>query len=350
MNDVFEQKKATTIIDIAKRAGVSQATVGRVIGGYGSVSEKTRESVLRIAEELNYIPNAVAQSMKKKSTNSIGVVIGNIENQFFGHLVHSIEVYAAESGYNIIISNTNENPANEKNVIQVMQSKQVDGLIIATSQPSKKKFDDLEKKLYLGNIPKVFVDREIFGIDELCVKTDHYGGAYEATNYLIGLGHTHIAVVSGLKVSTMEQRIQGCKQAFLDNSLNLNYCSIGLGDTMSIEDGARITEELVKADPKITAVFALNNLLSYGALLKLSELKLGIPEKISFVGWDDFPIAQIYQPPLTMVTQETDKIGETAIRILLEMIAQGDRWREVFPERRITMKTRLIERNSCRMI
>ncbi len=350
MTNSNTSKKNATIRDVAKKAGVSQATVGRVVGGYGSVSEETRQLVNDAVRELNYIPNAIAQSMKRQSTNTIGVVIGNIENLFFGHMVRAIENYAAEFGYNVIICNTSESLDSEIKALQVLQAKQVDGYIIATSQPSNKKFSASESKLYLGDIPKIFIDREIFGIDEICVKTDHFGGAYEAIDMLMKKGHQDIAVIAGLKVSTMEQRIAGCKKAYEDNNGDLSKLRIGVGDAMSIEDGERITEILLEENPSITAVFALNNLLSMGALKTISKKDLSVPEEISFIGWDDFPLAEIYKPPLTMVTQDTEKIGEVAIKKLLEMISSEEDWRTVFQEKRVTLRTQLIERQSCKIL
>ncbi|BDF57518.1 LacI family transcriptional regulator [Christensenellaceae bacterium] len=346
----IKNNNEVTIKEVAEKAGVSQATVGRVIGGYGSVSPKTRDKVLAAAKKLNYVPNAIAQSMKSKNTRTIGVVVGNIENPFFSEIVHAIERRSAEAGFHLIISNTGEIAEREVEALQLLHSKRVDGLIVATTQPANKVFDEREQRLYYGLIPTIYIDREIFGVNELCVKTDNFGGAYEVTKKFIENGHSKIGVLAGKKTSTMDQRVDGYRKALEDHGIAFNECYIDFGTEGSIEEGCNLTKRLLKNNKELTALFPLNSLICTGCLLALHKLEKKIAKDISLIAWDDFPLAKILDPPLSTMTQDTDKIGTVAIEKLLETIEGKEKGNELYGEKRITLKTRFIERESCAKI
>lgn len=340
--------KEITIIEIAEMAGVSQATVGRVIGGYGSVSRATREKVEKIIKEVGYMPNAIAQSMKRKNTNTIGVVLGHIGNPFFGEVVQSIESICMQAGYNVIICNTGENIEVEVAAIKTLYSRKIDGLILSTAQASDVSLNDLDKELYTGWLPIIYIDREISSVNELCVKSDHCRGAYDATKYLIGKGHTKIGVVAGIQTSTIAERVSGYRQALHDSGIPFRPEYVGFSDVdvTSIEEGRKFVADLIGKNKEITAIFSLNNFLSMGARMALYDLNIKIPDDLSFVGWDDFMLADVMDPPLTMVAQATGQIGRLAAEKLLEQI-RLEKPDDLFSEKSITLNTRLIERASC---
>ena len=338
-------KKDITIIDVAKKAGVSQATVGRVIGGYGSVSEKTRKKVKKTIKELNYVPNAIAQSMKSKNTNTIGLIVGNVANSFFGEIAKSIDAVCTENHYNVIISNTGESIEGEINALKTLYSKRIDGLIIATAQRSNVILDDKIISLYTGSVPVVYIDSEIFSIDELCVKTDHFGGANKGTNYLLEKGHTKIGIITGLQTSPMEQRVDGYRKALENHGIEFKPEYVRFGNVIAIEEGRLCTKDLLEKNKELTAIFPLNNLLCIGALLAINELGLRIPDDISVIGWDDFALANILNPPLTVIAQDTNRIGKLAAEKLFEVMREEQA--DAFGEKRITLGMQLIERGSC---
>ncbi|MHC1771332.1 MAG: LacI family DNA-binding transcriptional regulator [Flexilinea sp.] len=348
MTDSDKGEKEITIKEVAKKSGLSQATVGRAIGGYGSVSKDTREKVLKAARELNYVPNSIAQSMKSKSTNTVGFVVGNISNSFFSELVHSAEQVATQAGFNLIISNTEENVYKEIEALKMLQSKRVDGLLIATAQRSEVILNDYEKKLYTGTVATVFVDREIFSLGELCVKTDHFGGAFEGTNYLIDKGHTKIGIITGSLTNSMSQRVDGYRRALQSKGVMVDEELIVICDMSSSHDACENMKTLIKKRPDMTAVFALNTILCIGVLQAFHELGVKVPDDISLLGWDDFPLASIMSPALTMITQNTELIGKIAMEKLIEEIRSGTKGRSLLGEKRITLKTEFIERESCK--
>jgi DNA-binding LacI/PurR family transcriptional regulator len=342
-----ESNKQVTIKDIAKKAGVSQATVGRVIGGYGSVSSKAKEKVLKVVKELNYVPNSIAQSMKNKRTKTIGVVVGKLGNPFFSEIVNAIEATGAKLGYTVVISNTDEDPKKELECLRTLYSKQIDGIIIATTLRPDTVLDAASKKFYSGSIPTVYIDRELPFLQELCVLTDNYFGAYKATEYLIEMGHRNIGIIAGTNTSTMHRRIEGYKRALMEHNIEPQEKFIRFGEKATVEEGRQFTSELLNNNPDLTALFALNNQLVTGMLKTINEMKLSIPSDLSIVGWDDFELAQIVNPPLTMVTQDTEKIGTVATEKLIEIINSKDDESNALGERRIVFNAHLIIRESC---
>ena len=176
-----------TIEDVARHAGISRATVGRVIGNYGSVSEKAREKVMQAVKELNFQPNAIAQSLRNQNTRTLAVIIGNIKNSYFSALVFSIENEAMKCGYNVLICNTNEQESKEINHLQTVYSKRVDGIILTSVYNADDLVPDHLRHLYENNVPIVLVDRKINGLDVDLVQSNNEEASYQATQHLISL-------------------------------------------------------------------------------------------------------------------------------------------------------------------
>jgi DNA-binding LacI/PurR family transcriptional regulator len=346
LDDQNKEKREVTIRDVAELAGVSNATVGRVIGGYGNVTEKTIGKVLDAAKRLNYHPNAVAQSMKKKNTNTIGLIIANIQNPYFSAIVRAVDDTAVKYGWNVVIGNTDEDASKELSLLKTFYEKRLDGILISTAFNNDKKTDKLPEHLYQGAIPIVALDREIEGMELPVVKANHFTAAYQAVDHLIKLGHQRIGVIAS-GISITKQRIDGYKQALQDNGIpfddSLIVDNVG-GSTASINEGFHAARELMKeAANRPSAVIALSNLSTMGALLAFEELGLNIPEDVAVIGWDDFVLAPILKTPLTVVNQPVYEIGSLATEKLYQIINQ-----DYDAQNRVTMlDTNLIIRKSC---
>ena len=197
-----------TIADVAKSAGVSAATVGRVVGGYGTVSSKTRDKVMQAIAELGYSPNVVAQGLRSRKTKTIAVVIGSISNSFFANMVNAIENEADEYGYNVIICNTNEDPELEMKQIVNLQARMIDGIILSSAWPVGSMKPEKES-VYRCGVPVVMVDRRVEGLDFDVIESENFAGSYKTTNYLIALGHRKIGILGTGNYSTINDRIAG---------------------------------------------------------------------------------------------------------------------------------------------
>lgn len=341
-----------TIKDVARLAQVSVATAARVVSNYGSVSEKTRRKVLAVVEELHFVPNFLAQSMKGKPTRTIGVVVGSIKATFFADVLETMERRLVGEGYGILLCHSADDPDSEVAALKMLYGKHVDGIIITTCQSAGKILSAGERSLYSPDIPIVFLDREIMSLSELCIKTDHYGAAYEATSYLCGNGHRRIGLLAGAGVSAMRQRIDGYAAALRDGGLTVDdtliFSKKGL---ITLDDAISMAEELLRCNPELTALFALNDVLGAGALQVLRRREKRIPADVSFICWDDFPMAAAMEPPITVVAQNIDGIASAAIsKLLLMLNGKTPAGRGQPAEKQITFSARLIERASCRAI
>jgi LacI family transcriptional regulator len=344
-----QTSKDYTIRDVAKEAGVSVATAGRVIGGYGSVSKQSVIAVREAVTKLNYIPNGVAQSMKKKNTKTIGLVIANICNPYFSSIARLVEDFLVKEGYNMIICNTDEDSEREFSYLRTLHEKRIDGLMIASALKNSEKTQEEIDRIYRGSIPTIIIDREIPSLDLPTVTSDNFRGAYDATSHLIRQGHKKIGVI-GANISTLFRRVDGFKEAMKDNGLSEDYLvasetnlNIKPGD---ISEGIKATKELLMdPDSRPTAIFALNNLLTTGALLAIQEMDLKIPEDIALIGWDDFDLAPLLKPPITVVRQSSYNIAHIAVNRLLELIANPDQG--FGAEKKVILATELVVRGSC---
>jgi len=344
------KKKEYTIKDVAMLAGVSTATAGRVLGGYGSVSPKTAQAVLDAAEKLNYIPNAIAQSMKKRNTHTIGLIIANICNPFFSLIAKATEEQLSKHGYNVIICNTDEDIDRELSYMKTLYEKRIDGLMIASALKGNDKITNEIKRLYSGKIPTLIIDREISSLSLPTIASDNFSGAYDATNHLIRLGHKRIGVI-GTTISTLFDRVEGYKKALKDNNIpfdNRLIAQEGIRHIQAgnVEEGRNVTLKMLTAThARPTALLVLNNLLTFGALQAIHELGMKIPDDIALIGWDDFDLAPVMNPPVTVVKQSTDNLAIIASNWMLQLIQEPDN--PINDNKKIVIPTQLIVRGSC---
>lgn len=326
-----------TIHDVAKRAGVAPITVSRVINNSGYVSDELRQRVNEAIEELGYVPNILARSLKSKRTNTVALVFTDITNPYFNILARGVEDAASDLGYTVIFCNTDESQEQEDKYIQLLLQKQVDGILLVPADVSSKSIERIRKQ----KTPVVIIDRRIEDAQVDIIRGDSEGGAYELTKYLIDLGHKRIALLSGPeKVSTSIDRVRGYQRAMSEHGLeeNIDYYF----GQYTQDSGRVITEKLFKQDTPPTAIFGGNNLVSIGALAALRQMRIKVPDEVAVVSFDDIPENLSVDPFMTVVAQPPYEIGQEAMRILVSRIKDGeaeDYQEVVFPVELIVRKS-----------
>lgn len=332
-----------TVREVARRAGVSPITVSRVVNNAGYVSEETRQKVEQAIEELGYIPNIVSRSLRLNKTNVIALIVSDITNPFWTTVTRGVEDACHQQGLNVILCNTDENPDKLNEYIRVLLQRRVDGFLIAPTTD-----DSSPLALILAQeVPLVFIDRYPPNIKTTVVRGDSEHGAYQLTDYLIGLGHTHIAILSGPeKASTSQQRTAGFKRAFQSHHLEIDPSLIFCGE-YNQEHGYQTTHAIFAAHrPQPTAIFAGNSLIAAGVFKAIYELNLNIPQDVSVVSFDDVTFRFTPEPFLTVVDQFPYTMGYTAAQRLLSQIQNDSH----VSDEEIILPVQLIIRQSCRRL
>jgi LacI family transcriptional regulator len=332
------QRKAT-IKDVSLAAGVSTATVSRVLAGVGEVSLKTRQRVLDTAKNLNYQLNRNARNLRKNTTSKIGVIISDIQNPFFGSVVRGVEKNTIEYDYTLILGNSDEDPLREQKLIEMFLEEGVAGIILAPTSVNLEEYG----KLCCSGTPFVIIDRRLPLSDIDMVLVDGEAGAEMAVDHLVGFGHTRIGYVGGLKhLSVMYEREQGYLKSLKKHGLSVVPEYLQMGNNRQSGGYSAVSELLCLAEPP-SAILIANNLMTLGGLQAIHERGLEIPEHISVVGFDDMDWSPSLRPPLTCIAQPAFEMGETAAAILMTRIQNSDH-----PHKTVALKTNLIIRASCR--
>ena len=328
-----------TIKDVAREAGVSVGTASQALRENPTVRETTRQRVRAVATRLRYQPSALARGLVTRRTHTVGLLISDIANPFFIRAVRAIEDVAQENGYNVILCNTDEDPAKETQYLRVLMEKRVDGIILATTAGSRQAVRDVRWR----RVPLVLFDRELVGIAADTVKVDSVLGGRLATEHLLALGHRRIAIIHGPVVrSTGAERLQGYLAALTAAGIRPDPSLICEGNFKQ-DSGRALARQLLELSPP-TALFCTNNLMTVGALQTLQERGVRIPTDLSLVGYDDMEWWTLTRPPLTTVGQPVYDLGREAMRLLLAQIgATGTRRRS----QRVVLKPELILRDSC---
>jgi LacI family transcriptional regulator len=332
-----------TIKDIAILAGVSKTTVSKVINKKDeNISNATKEKILQIVKENNYVPNKIAQGLVTRKTYTIGLLIPDIRNPFFTEISRGVEDFASENGYNTILCNTDENYEKEKEYFSMLCEKMVDGIIFAPSSNVS-----YEKDIYSNfNTPVVLVDKNIKVKNAKgVVKVDNKNGTYEATKHLIKNGHTEILYLSGpLKNDITKERLNGYIRALEKNNLTYKKENIVEG-RYRYEWAYEYIKNLEQIN--FTGVCCANDLIALGAIRALKEKNIKIPQEISIVGFDDIETAKLIEPPLTTIRQPAYEMGKCASEILINSLNDEN---FNLKEKIIIFKPELIKRNSTKLI
>ncbi len=316
MVDIIEKK--ITIKDIASLAGVSTATVSKVLSKKDKhISETTRKRILKIVDENNYTTNKIASSMITKKTYSIGLIIPDITNEFFTKLSRGVEDYASEKGYNVILCNTDNDSEKAYSYLNMLEEKMVDGIILA----SDCNLQNVNGKTSFRNIHIVAIDRDV---SELSLKKrvgiNNIKGAYKATDYIVSRGLKKILHLTGDKVyQVTNQRISGYKKALNENNIVYDDNFVRAG-SYTIDWGYNGIIRALDESLEFDSVFCGNDLIAVGVIRALKERNIKIPEDISVVGFDDVFLSSLITPPLTTIRQPMYDIGYEGAKALFNIM------------------------------
>lgn len=326
-----------TIKDVAKEAGVSVATVSRVINHSPKASQVSIDTVNAAMRKLGYRPNAAARALVSQSTQTLGVLVHDVSDPFFGTLVKAVDNIARESGKHILVCNGYHNAQDERQSIELLINSRCDGLVIHS-----KALSDEELIAYANEVKSmVLINRFIPEIAERCIALDNYKGAWIATEHLIRQGHTNIAYISSThSIEDTTQRMAGYKAALSAHHIELPESYIAYGEPEG-EGGEKAMTNLLTKSIDFTAVVAYNDFMAAGALSVLDENEIAVPEKISVIGFDDVLIARYIHPRLTTVRYPIQMMAEQAA-ILAIKLSCG----EILKQKQPIFSPTLVQRNS----
>lgn len=305
-----------TIQDVANRANVSPATVSRVLNGSAHVRSDLAERVQAAIQALQYRPSRAARALRAKRSTIIGLLISDIQNPFFTLLVRGVEDVAQRRGHSVILCNSDEDPAKERQYIEVLCAEQVAGAIVVPTRERHEAMQSFRDR----RIPVVAVDRRLQGGDVDVVPVDNERGAQDAVAHLIDRGCRRIGLITGpLTVTTARERRDGYRRALRQAGLPLDP-ALERSGAFKAESGRRLADELCSLNEPLDALFATNNVLTLGALEALHARKLRIPNDIAIVGFDEMPWAALSFVSLTTVTQPVYELGSTAAARLFQRL------------------------------
>ncbi|KPU44516.1 catabolite control protein A [Oxobacter pfennigii] len=328
---------------VAEYAGVSSSTVSRVISGKSYVNEDTRERVLKAVKELGYTPNTLAKGLKMGRTNTIALMVPSIENEIFPIVTRGVENTARKNGFTVILCNTDENAEVEKEYINKLQNRWIDGFIISSMLPSS----DHIRKLKADGFPVVLTSR--FYDDSIdAVVIDNYRAAYDAVSYLIRTGHKRIAIAAGRKdLSIYQKRLQGYMDALKAHGIEVDE-SLIMEETSGPNSFYYLTQNLLNRGIRPDAVFATSDPKAIVIIRAIKDRGLRIPADISVMGFDNIEVSALIDPPLSTVSQPLYEMGVLAAKKLIDMIKAKEK--NVIPSKPVIdyMNTDIIIRKSTR--
>lgn len=324
-----------TIYDVAREAGVSIATVSKVMNNQ-RVGEKSKEKVLQAMKKLNYKPSVLASALTGKQTSTIGFLLPDLANPFIAEMARRVEDRAYERGYNLVICSTDFEPEKEAFYVSLLKQKSVDGFIIAGGFKNVEVITELIEEQF----PVVLLGESYPSLSINSVKVDDFIGGYEVTSFLISLGHEKIAVI-GEEASSSQERINGYKQALQDQHLPVNEKMIIVSSQSNVESIENVAGKLLDQDDPPTAIFACNDILAIGVVLAARQRNLQIPDHLSIAGFDNTFLSRSSDPPLTTVRQPIQDLCFQVFDMLVEEIKGEKKFKQ-----RIVLLPELIVRKS----
>lgn len=328
----------TTIYDVAREAGVSMATVSRVVNGNPNVKPATRKKVLDAIERLGYRPNAVARGLASKKTTTVGVIIPDISNIFFAELARGIEDIATMYKYNIILCNSDQNKDKEISLINTLLEKQVDGILFMGGEITEEHVTQFKR----SPVPVVLaatVDQD----GELpSVNIDYQQASFDAVTELIEAGHTRVGMVSGSLEDPVNgfQKFSGYKKAFTEKNMTFDDSLVAIGD-YTYDSGIQAVNTLMNVDNPPSAIFAGTDEMALGVIHGLQDEGKKVPEDVEVIGFDNTRLATMVRPTLTTVVQPMYDIGAVSMRLLTKYMNK-----EEVDEKVVVLPHRLEYRNS----
>ncbi|MBN1878401.1 MAG: LacI family DNA-binding transcriptional regulator [Anaerolineae bacterium] len=320
-------KSRVSIKDIARTAGVAHSTVSRALNNNPLISPETRARIQSLAEEMGYIPNAVAQSLQTRHSDTIGLVVASLSDPFFGDVIEGVDEVASEAGLSIFVTASHNDPERELEVIEMFHRRRVDGIIVAASRLS----NHYTARLKRIRVPVVLVNHQAVEEQTLfaSVAVDNHRGAWLAVNHLLALGHTQIGYLGlGNRQRSDQQRLAGYQDALAGAKLPLpvQYVLIIPADVVQasgdVEAGRIYFPQLLATG--VTAIFCYNDRVAVGALLACHQQGIAVPKVCSLVGFDDIDMAQYITPPLTTIRQPRRTMGQRAMRMVLDLLNEQE--------------------------
>lgn len=333
------KKRRITIRDVARTSGVSYSTVSRVLSGYEFVKEDTRTRVMEAVEQLGYVANLPARSLAGGNSRIIGLLVPNLDNSYVGTIAQGIDQALARANYDLLLYTTHRHPSKESYYVNDIPNGLAEGLLLVAPLIPAAYLDLLREQ----DFPYVLIDQADATENSNVVEATNWQGAYEATRYLIDLGHTRIAFIKGSPaIRSGIDRLLGYRAALADCDIPIREELIGEGDYQQQTAYETAKCLLQTVHPRPTAIFGSNDLAAFGAMDAARECGLQIPDDISIVGFDDIPQTSLVYPKLTTVRQPLEQMGKVAVKMLLERIENPSH-----PPQRVVLATQFIIRDSC---
>jgi DNA-binding LacI/PurR family transcriptional regulator len=326
-----QSSKMANMNEIARLARVSLGTVSNVLSGSSTVREPLRKRVMKAVDSLAYQPNQLSRGLRLNKTNIIGMIISDVSNPFFPAVVKGAEDTAFKNGYRLFLCNSDNNFAKEETYLRELQTYLPSGLIIMTSDISGS--TRLAETYRKAGAAVVYVDRLPHQWNGDTVTSTNEEGSYEATKYLLGLGHRRLSMISGSsQLTNSGERVQGFLRALRGAGINFSSKYIQEG-TFDKESGYEKAQLLLQLNPRPTAIFAANDLLAFGALNAIRDRGLRCPQDVSVIGFDNFDLAEFVTPTLTSVEQSGYALGATAAQVIMDRIRKksGPRMEHILP-------------------
>lgn len=316
--------KKATIHDICDLTGLSSGTVSKYLNG-GAIKEKNRILLADAIQKLNYHVDEYARGLITNKTKTVGILVSRLDNLFYSRMIFDIEEQLYRKGYATIIKESSYDIQKEQKSISWFISHRVDALIIFPISDRREDYKLLEEV----DVPVIFLDNYVEGVDRDFILTNNEQISYEVTDCVIKKGHRHIAIiVDGNNAYTSNCRLKGFKRAFADNNIGEENAKI-YKINQSIDYAYKVGKEIL-SEKKVTAIFAANYISTVGCVYLLNELNISVPKTISIVGFDDIMITSLYRPKLTIVNQPMAEIAQKTVERLFELLAEPSLKKQVF--------------------
>jgi LacI family transcriptional regulator len=336
-------KKKVTIYDIATKLNITAATVSRALNNNPSISETTRELVLKTAKKMNYEQNKLALALKRGKSYNVGVIVPRIDSNFFGSVIRGIEEELNPHGYHVIICQTNGDAAKEAENIDALLNSQVDAVFISTSSKDSKPFERILRK----EVPLIFFDRKKTMENVSSITINDFEGGYKATEHLINEGFQKIAHLSGdLNIETFKDRCEGYKKALQDYNLPCPDEYI-IQTKSNLEEGRNAVKKLLTLNNIPDAIFSASDFVALGAIQELKEQHIKIPEEFGVVGFSNEPFTKFMELSISSVNQFPLEMGKMTAKVFLDQVNGIEK---VKTQKKVVLEPELITRDSSQRI
>lgn len=307
-----------TILDVAREAGVSVATVSRVINNSGFVAADTKARVQSAIDKLEYSPNVYSRNLRRQESRMILVLLPELENPFYGRVITGMENRAREDGYGLLIGTTNKDPIREHAQLKMLDQKQADGVILLSPVLPADALDQLNQRFPVMQCCEYLEDADV-----PCVTIDNYKAYYQLARHLIQLGHRNIHMLSSInEFSSTYTRENAFRDALRDHGLPFDESMIRRGN-YSFETGYAGTQALLQTENRPTAIMCISDTVAAGCMSAACDAGLSIPQDLAITGFDDIDLARMLHPSLTTVHQPHTQLGFTAVDLLIQRIQKG---------------------------